>query len=508
MRRLLLALLALAAIVTGCGTYAPPKNPGGAPNNNPNGNGSGAAGSTPSTIQPPIIPADAFATLKPTVFAHAELCVNDGAHPNFPNDADLITKTYCQDLVPGGAAATPHSLADLQKQLGLDFKNRNGGNGVGGNPGFALLGHSSALTARKISAITPTTFVFTPPPLDGSKPSGFVFLAFDPGEQFVEVASHDPTADKVNFYLVLFEQACTQSPSGCTPTDLLTPKLTTGWTSTRVYESGTDLNNTIADCRQCHEPNHNDPQFLRMQEIEPPFTHWFSSQTDGGRALLADFHAAHGANEDYGGIPATLIDKSDPSLFAKMVTAAGFATQPNAFPSAAIEAEVKAAAAGQPAVNVPPGKSATWDLIYGASQVGQFIAAPYHDVKVTDANKLQQMTAVYQQWQAGRVSTIPDIRDVFLDSGLREMGFAPKFGLSGRALLVQMCQQCHNANLDPTITRDRFLVDQLDQMSRDEKDLAIARLGYSTDTRLVMPPPLFRTLTNDERQAMIDELKK
>ena len=43
--------------------------------------------------------------------------------------------------------------------------------------------------------------------------SGFVFLAFDPGETFVEVASHDPTADSVNFYLVLFDKDCTQRPA-------------------------------------------------------------------------------------------------------------------------------------------------------------------------------------------------------------------------------------------------------------------------------------------------------
>jgi len=88
------------------------------------------------------------------------------------------------------------------------------------------------------------------------------------------------------------------------------------------------------------------------------------------------------------------------------------------------------------------------------------------------------------------------------------MGFAPAAGADGKALLVQMCQQCHNANLDPTISRDRFLVDQLGQMSRAEKDLAIERLDPSLRSRLRMPPSLFRTVTDDERQAMIDELRK
>jgi hypothetical protein len=464
----------------------------------------------PSSVEAPVIPNDAFQTLNPPLAAHQELCANDGMHPQFPNDADRITKMFCQDLVPGGAIPNVHGLADLQALLGLTFADpsANGGNGTGGNPGFALLGHSSALTARKVSSITPTAFVFTPPPPAGAKPSGYVFLAYDPGEQFVEVASHDPTADSVNLYIVLFDLPCNSAPGGCTNVDLLTPALTKGWSNVRVYESETALNDTIADCRQCHAPHDADPQILRMQENTPPFTHWFSSSTDGGKALLADFHAAHGTAEDYGPIPAALIDKSDPALFAQMVAQAGFADQPNAFDSAKIEAEVAASSPGQPMINVPRGASATWKARYDAAEAGQFIAAPYHDVKISDPDKLARMTAAYQDWQAGRATTLPDIREVFLDAGLAEMGFAPTAGASGKQLLVEMCQQCHNANLDPMVSRDKFLVDKLDTMSRAEKDLAIERLDPNLTSRLRMPPTLFKSVTPAERQAMIDELRK
>ncbi len=464
------------------------------------------AASGPATVQQPIIPSDVFATLNNPTDAHAELCANDGLHPNFPNDADKITATFCQDLVPGGVIPTPHSLADLMAQLGVDFKDPSGGNGTGGNPGFALLGHSSALTARKVSTLTPTAFVFTPPPADGSKPSGYVFLAFDPGETFVEVASHDPTVDAVNFYLVLFDKDCTAT--GCSNGDLLTTKLTTGWSNLREYESSTALNNTIADCRQCHAPVDAQPQMLRMQEIAPPFTHWFSAQTTGGQALYQDFHKAHPAGEDYGPIPGALVDQSDPSLMAQMITQAGFGAQPNAFQSQTIEAEVASSAPMQPWANAPMGASPTWASLYEAAVAGQFIATPYHDVKVTDPTKLESMSAAYTQFMAGAASTLPDIRDVFFDAGLRDMGFAPKSGQTGRQLLTQMCQQCHNANLDLTITREDFLVDQLDMMSRTEKDLAIQRIQMDVSTRLSMPPALFRTVTDDERQAMITELQK
>ena len=118
------------------------------------------------------------------------------------------------------------------------------------------------------------------------------------------------------------------------------------------------------------------------------------------------------------------------------------------------------------------------------------------------------MTTAYQSWMSGKGKSLPDIREVFLDTGLRDMGFAPKAGLDGRQLLVQLCQECHNANLDMTISRERFLVDQLDSMTRAERDVAVARLNTPIDNRLAMPPALFRTITNDEKQLMIKELQK
>jgi hypothetical protein len=462
------------------------------------------AGAAPSSIDPPTIPSNLQVTLKNAADAHAELCSNDGAHPNFPNDADLITASFCQDLVPGGVMPTPRSLDDLLKQLHLDFKDRNGGNGVGGNPGFAILGHSSALTARKVSTLTPTAFVFTPPPADGSPPSGqYVILAFDPGEEFVEVASYDPTAQIMNFYVVFFEKDCDSSATGCTNVDLLTPNLTKGWSNLRVYEDTTSLGDTIFDCHVCHQPVDANQPFLRMQEIVSPFTHWFSASTAGGKALLADFHAAHGTAEDYGPIPAALIDKSDPALMAKLINQAGY-KQPNAFDSQKIEAEVAAAAPGQPATNVPIGQSATWNALYEAAVQGKFIAPPYHDVKVTDPNKLAVATNAYKAWLAGAATFLPDIRDTFLADGCRDMGFAPKGGIDGETMLLQMCGQCHNSNLDMTQTREKFLVDA--PMTRDEKDLAIQRINASNDDRLHMPPVLFRSVTAEEKQAMIDAL--
>src|SRR5438132_7864045 len=111
---------------------------------------------------PPVIPTNVFETLKDPVAAHAELCDHDPADLTFPDKADRITNRFCQDVKPNGKMPQPTGLADLLTILNLDFKDPNGGNGTGGNPAFAILGHSSALTARKVSSITPTAFVFTP----------------------------------------------------------------------------------------------------------------------------------------------------------------------------------------------------------------------------------------------------------------------------------------------------------------------------------------------------------
>ncbi len=470
-------------------------------------------GTQSPSVLPPDIPHDVFETLKDPAGAHAELCDHDPTDTTFPDQADRITNRFCQDVKPGGKMPTPGGFREFMELMNMDFKDPAGGNGTGGNPAFAILGHSSALTARKVSSITPTAFIFTPLGPDGKPPADYTFVAFDPGEPFLEVASFSPADQAVNFYHVLFDKACTNTPQGCGPNDLLTPNQLTGWSNIRIYESTTFLNNTIADCRQCHigaghdKPMNGDPLILRMQEIEPPHTHWFSSQTMGGQALLADFHTVHGTAEDYGGIPAAMIDQSDPDKMADFIKAAGFGDQPNPFHSEAVEAEVAHNCPGQPAINVPAGWSTTWQATYDAAAQGQFIAAPYHDVKVTDPVKIAVMKNAYAPVLTGGKLNI-DIRDVFFDDGLADMGFAPQPGMSGHDLLVQQCQQCHNANLDPTITRDSFLVDRLDGMSRAEKDLAIQRIQMPTDTRLTMPPTLFRTLTDAERQLMVDELSK
>lgn len=415
-------------------------------------------------------------------------------------------KLFCtdpgHDTVSKMMCATPppviRSLADLQRLLGVGFDGPT-------PPGVAITAHSSSLVARHISSANPRAIVFMPPRADGTPTPGHVALAFARGEQFVEVTSHDPDADEINLYLFRFTQACNAQPGGCTPADLLTDRIERDWLEVTVYEE--ELDNTIMDCRSCHQPDGDGKaKILRLQEHSAPFTHFLSSASAGGKALLADYRLVHG-DEGYGPVPAAFIDKSDPALFARFVDAnnAG-APQPNEFPSQMVETEVAASSPGQPADNTKPGKSATWQALFDRAVRGEAIPPPYHDVKVTDPQKLARAAAAYRAAVAGRPAQMVDIRDVFLDAAAVDLSFVPRPGLDGRGLLTQLCHRCHNPKLDQTLSRARFDVEKLDALPAAEKKLAIDRIRLPDGDPLHMPPARFVTVSDAERAAMIDAL--
>ena len=245
-----------------------------------------------------------------------------------------------------------------------------------------------------------------------------------------------------------------------------------------------------------------------MQEIEAPFTHWFSSSTEGGKSLLDDFHAAHGTKESYGASPRRFSIKSDPQKLAQFITQAGFGDQPNAFPSAQIEAEVKSSSSQQPANNQPPGTSSTWDALYAKAVAGSIIAPPYHDVKTTDPTKCNAAANGYAQWLSGAVQTLPTSPTSSSTTGCATWVSRPRRARRAWSSSSRMCQECHNAKLDMTHDAREVPRRPARQMSRDEKDLAIQRLQLDTSTRLRMPPPLFRTISDAERQLMIQTLQQ
>lgn len=418
---------------------------------------------------------------------------------------DKVRQVFCSTNPPKVT-----SLVEMQKALGLGIVDPTrvgrGNNGDGGNAAFTFTAGSSSLVGKFTSAINPRLIMFTPP--NGADPS-LVALGFLRGEQFVEVIAGDPSTNQLNFFLVVFEQACNATKEGCSKGELLTPSIEKNWTSFSIYEDH-DLHNTIADCKHCHQPGgEGTPKMLRMQELRNPWTHFLRDNTDSGQALLADFQAAHGTDEDYAGIPAAMISSSEPLALERLVRQNGFADQPNEFPSRQIEREVRNAAPNQPEDNATMGRSETWDALYDQFVRGLAIAPPYHDVKVTDPAKLATYTRAYQDYRAGMLAEkdLPDITDVLLERGLRNMGFMVKAGLTGEGILMNACAQCHNSLQPQNISKAKFNVD-LSKMSREEKDIAIARLKLPAEDPRRMPPARIRSLTPEEIDLLTKVLMK
>lgn len=391
--------------------------------------------------------------------------------------SDRVRKLFC-----GANPPQVRSLAELQRALGLDFANNP--------PGFALLGHSTSLVTRSVSALNPRAFVFSAPTSD------FVVVSFTRGENIVEIVAGDPVTKERAFYLLSYAQPCDLA-GGCSHGERLTPVTERNWLGVALYEDE-DLKNTILDCRHCHQPNGpGTKKILRMQELENPWTHWFEPNLAGGKALQSDFFAAHGSEEPYAGIPASILPQSNPPAFEAFIKLLGDGDQPNEFDSRRIEEEMI------------HGASPSWLKIFENFRLGRSIAVPSYKLRVTDPVKLKAMTAAYKEVRMGQrsLAQLPDIREVFPDDqeSLAAMGLAVKPGQTAQQILVNACAQCHNASLDQTISRARFNVD-LSKVSASVRAAAVMRINLPDDNEGLMPPHYIRSLSGQEKQILTDYL--
>ena len=337
--------------------------------------------------------------------------------------------------------------------------------------------------------------------------TSFVAISYARGEPLLEIAAFDATIMDVRFFLVHYTPSC--SGSTCTAGDLFTPAVESNWTNVSIYED-TDLANTTLDCTQCHQPaGAGTKKILRMQEAAFPWSHWMSQWTGGGEALLSDFHSVHGTTESYGGVPAALIDKSEPMTLELFVNANLFQNQPNAFQSLAIEGEVFTSASGQPNDNSQAGASATWQGLYTSALTGTFIAVPYHDVKITDPGRLFSAATGYQAFlTSGDPTQVLDLANLYPPTAQVDLGMTPAATATSDQMIGQMCVQCHNSTTDQTLTRAKFDATNLAGMSATEKALAIERLNLGADDIKLMPPARMRTLSAAQIAAITAELQQ
>ncbi|NUP13906.1 MAG: hypothetical protein HOW73_48340 [Polyangiaceae bacterium] len=396
---------------------------------------------------------------------------------------DIVTDKLCSGVKIG-------SLEDLQTALGLRFVTP-AGNGVGDNPSFALLAHSTSLSARHVSAINPRALMFTSPASKGRltappRPNpNFVALAFTRGEQFVELAARDRETNELRFFLVRFEQPCQQQPGGCSAFDLYSPAVEKGWSTVSVYDD-LDLRNTTFDCLVCHQPR--GPQserVLRMQELKLPWTHFFRANT-AGRGLLSFYYSAHDPAEPYATIPGRIIHDSQPTSLEGLVENEGFAHQPAEFPTMHISIELAAPGAD-------PHSSAAWKRYEGDALASGIFPVPFPLANAASIPKLKEAARAYRAAMALPETdparhSMPSLVDLHRDDARVMAGVVPPKGASGKTVIERVCRRCHNSNLDQTVSRARFNADALDSMTAEQKRLVLDRIRLPRSSRRAMPP--------------------
>lgn len=420
-----------------------------------------------------------------------------GVRPSFcsrPGD-DPVRDVFCNDETP------IKSLRDLQDALAVPYADDT----LHGISTF--MGHSTSLSGRVVSPMNPRVIMNR---IDARRPGDSALLAFQRGEQRVEMAARARGGRVFEFYLLTFTQACNTSVGGCLPGDLYTPAIETKWLDVEVRDDE-DLKDTPSDCRQCHQRARATPVVL-MRELDSPWMHFFEQPPDdefqvsnqdrsGSMALERAFQAAKG-DEEYANFSASAIRASAVSA----ITGVADSSQPLLFDSEAIIDERLPPSAPE---GTAPGRSPTWDSAYETFKRGEHLALPYFDPNPTDPGKLAALTAAYRSYLAGATTAaeLPDLADIFPDDPQvrAEIGLQTEPDATPAATLIQACCPCHNDVLDQTLSRAKFNVD-LSRLDRAELASAADRIGRASVESGAMPPPDVRQLDPTMRQRLIDYL--
>jgi mono/diheme cytochrome c family protein len=356
----------------------------------------------------------------------------------------------------------------------------------------------------------------------------FVVTTFTRGETLVELAAFDPVSKEIKFFVITFKVPCgadkTPASSGfgtadskCQPGDLYSPNIEKNWSDVSVYED-VDVHNTTIACQSCHTSTNSageKKKTLLMFQLDDPWTHWFSPWTSGGQALTTDYFKAHPDSETYGGVPGTLISKSEPRAVELLVrengftdTAKGFGTL---FPSREVEKDVVGTSPTQPSDNSNPGSSDAWNSVFDDSTArGTGAPVPAGNVKVTDPAKFNTAASGYKVALAsGNFSAMPKMSDLISRTNEVNSGITISDSATGEQILTQACAQCHNASVAPaSLSKAKFDMGRLSSMNRAQKDMAILRMRLPTNDRRHMPYEQTKILTPAQVEKAIEVLKK
>lgn len=425
---------------------------------------------------------------------------------------DPISRALCRTPLPelGG-------LRDLYRVLDLS---------VGNNARAAVTTHSLGLSARSVSALNPRVIVFRnySPVLEEDQ---IAAVAFSRGESFVELVGYDPTANDFHLYLLAFQPACRTSDDShagrlpaCTPRDLLTERIETGWTGWTLYEER-DLEDTPLDCSSCHRPDGAAaPGRLLMRQASGPWMHWgdfhgvASSLTcpdETGRAtqvsgeipadgadLLLEVDGPEGR---HAGIPVSelIAAPSGYDLSSFLFYVAGQAdgagdvpceppecpfSEPLPFPSQ----EVLCDELREGRADVAGG---AWDR-YRAEVLGRGFPVPHFAPDILSPTTRAAVTSDFARFVD---ESAPASGNAFSAlSGLidpevaRAIGFVPDPADSAVTLLGKMCARCHDDATDLRLARSRFNAVSLESLDQATANEIRRRISLPETSPERMPP--------------------
>jgi len=371
--------------------------------------------------------------------------------------------------------------------------------------------HSLGLSSRTVSALNPRVLALQNISDKSRQPTyeQVAVTTFARGEQMVEMAALDPATYDFNFYLLRFEQACNRAR--CTPEDLLTEKIESGWTGWTLY-SDNDLEDTPLDCISCHKPfGPKEHRQLLMRQVLDPWMHWGHFRGGDEHALCSDrpadagpgkvvavadgldlLRTVEGASGRYAGIPvAELHAALSGEILVKFVTAAEGLVRVSPyglkhnypfgqmdFPTREVLCE-----------RFRTGRSPTWEKLRRESHE-RGLQIPFYGPDVTDPRRRAEVGADRTAFLRRHADDDAfDVAASFLSDDVGPaVGFVPREDEKAPEILRAMCVRCHNAATDEHLRRARFNAEAIDRIDPVTATAIRRRLSLPRSSPELMPP--------------------
>jgi hypothetical protein len=423
---------------------------------------------------------------------------------------DRVAQALCASPAPG--------ISGLQElygalRLGLPDERR-----------LAATTHSLSLSGRSVSAANPRVVVVANNSVVGGLSyEGVVATAFARGEQLVELVALDPVTYEYNFYLLRFAQAC--NASRCSPEDLLSERVETGWTDWTLYVDS-DLEDTPFDCLSCHRPFGGDThKLLLMRQDLDPWMHWSDFRvfdenlcptsppegvapkviaTSDGVDLVAQLAGAQGK---YAGIPVDelLATKSGDVLSDFLVDAENLIADSPLPPHP--YAQLSLRTRETLCERFYTGQSPSWEADRLTSRA-RGLPFPFYGPDVLDPAARSALLSDPANFWARRPKDDPfDLLAGMLSADVpTAVGFAPRESDTAQEILQGMCGRCHAGDANPALLRSRFNAEATDSVAPQTFHEVRARLALPPTSPDAMPPRRAGSLPGWAVERVLDYL--